>query len=85
MSGCHPNGQPRQPDGGPEGQNKKLLSRQFTKETEHKAALTGSARRAKRSLPKKAQHLKKEQTLTLGSKPAVVEGGDVDGDEVADE
>ncbi len=27
LSGCHPSGQqPRQPDGGPEGQNKKLLS-----------------------------------------------------------
>jgi hypothetical protein len=32
LSGCHPSGQlPRQPDGGPEGQNKELLSRQFTK------------------------------------------------------
>jgi hypothetical protein len=29
--------------------------------------------------------LKKEKTLTLGSKLAVVEGGVVDGDEVADE
>jgi hypothetical protein len=29
--------------------------------------------------------LKKGKTLTLGSKLAVVEGGDVDGDEVADE
>jgi hypothetical protein len=29
--------------------------------------------------------LKKEMTLTVGSKLAVVEGGDVDGDEVADE
>jgi hypothetical protein len=28
--------------------------------------------------------LKKEKTLTLGSKLAVVEGGGVDGDEVAD-
>ncbi len=32
QSGCHPIvQQPRQPDGGPEGQNKELLSRQFTK------------------------------------------------------
>jgi hypothetical protein len=31
LSGCHPSGQkPRQPDGGPEGRNKELLSRQFT-------------------------------------------------------
>jgi hypothetical protein len=29
--------------------------------------------------------LKKEKTLTLGSKLAVVEAGGVDGDEVADE
>jgi hypothetical protein len=29
--------------------------------------------------------LKKEKTLTLGSNLAVVEGGGVDGDEVADE
>jgi hypothetical protein len=29
--------------------------------------------------------LKKEKTLTLGSKLADVEGGGVDGDEVADE
>jgi hypothetical protein len=29
--------------------------------------------------------LKKEKTLTLGPKLAVVEGGGVDGDEVADE
>jgi hypothetical protein len=40
---------------------------------------------AKGSLPKKAQLLKKEKTLTLGSKLAAVERGDVDGDEVADE
>jgi hypothetical protein len=31
LSSCHPSGQqPRQPDGGPEGQNKELLSQQFT-------------------------------------------------------
>ncbi len=44
LSGCHPSGQqPRQPDGGAKGPNKELLSRQFTKDTELKAALTGSA------------------------------------------
>jgi hypothetical protein len=32
LSGCHPSGkQPRQPDGGPKGRNKELLSGQFTK------------------------------------------------------
>jgi hypothetical protein len=42
-------------------------------------------RRAKDSPPKKAPWLKKEKMLTLGSELAVVEGGSVDGDEVADE
>ncbi len=46
-----------------------------------KQLCTGSNRRAKGSLPKKA----KEKTLTLVSNLAVVEGGGVDGDEVADE
>jgi hypothetical protein len=36
-------------------------------------ALTGSARRAQGSPPTKAQWLKKEKTLTLGSKPEVAE------------
>jgi hypothetical protein len=49
-------------------------------------ALTGSTRRAKGSPPKKKQPwLKKEKTLSLGSKLAVVEVCSVDGDEVADE
>jgi hypothetical protein len=39
----------------------------------------------KRLPAKESTRLKKEKTLTLGSKIAVVEGGDVDGDEVADE
>ncbi len=55
------------------------------KETEVKAALTGSTRKAKGSPPKKAQRLKKEKTLTLGSKLAVVEGGGDEGDEIAEE
>ncbi len=60
-------------------------SRQFLKETELKAALTGSTGRAKSSLPKKAQPLKKGKTLTLCSNLKVAEGWDVGGDEVADE
>jgi hypothetical protein len=55
------------------------------KETELKAALNGSTRRAKGSPPKKAPRFKKEKTLTLGSKLAVVERGGVVCDEVADE
>ncbi len=70
---------------GPEGQINNYSHDNLLKETELKAALTVSTRRAKGSPPKKAQRLKKEKTLTLGSKLAVVEGGDVDGDEVADE
>jgi hypothetical protein len=55
LSGCHPNGQqPRQPDGGPEGQIKNYSYDNLLKETELKAALTGSTRRAKGSPPKKA-------------------------------
>ncbi len=58
------------------------------KETELKAALNWSTRRAKGSPLKKAPRLKKEKSLTLGSKLAVVElavveGGGVDADEVA--
>jgi hypothetical protein len=86
LSGCHPSGQqPRQPDGGPEGQIKNYSHNNLLKETELKAAQTGSTRRAKGSPPKKAQRLKTEKTLTVGSNLAVVKGGDVDGDEVADE
>jgi hypothetical protein len=55
------------------------------KEIELKAALTGSTRRAKDSLPKKAQRLKKGKTLTLCSNLEVAEGCDVRGDEVDDE
>ncbi len=55
------------------------------KETELKAALIGSTRRAKGSPPKKAHRQKKGKALTLGSNLAVVEGCGVGGDEVADE
>jgi hypothetical protein len=40
LSGCHPNGQqPRQPDGGTEGQRKNYSHNNLLKETELKAAL----------------------------------------------
>jgi hypothetical protein len=71
--------------GGQRAKIKNFSHDNLLKETELKAAPTGSTRRAKGSPPKKAQRLKKEKTLTLGSKLAVVEVGDVDGDEVADE
>jgi hypothetical protein len=75
---------------GPEGQIKNYSHNNLLKETELKAALNWSTRRAKGSPRKKAPRLKKEKSLTLGSKLAVVElavveGGGVDGDEVADE
>jgi hypothetical protein len=59
---------------------KNYFHNNLLKETELKAALTKSTRRAK-----KAQQSKKGKMLTLGSNLAVVEGGGVDGDEVADE
>jgi hypothetical protein len=86
LSGCHPSGQQlRQPDGGQRAKIKNYTHDNLLKETEFKAALTGSTRRAKGSPPKKAQRLKKRKMLTLGSNLAVVEGCDVRGDEVADE
>jgi hypothetical protein len=54
------------------------------KETELKAALTGSTRRAKGNLPKNAQRLKKGKMLTLCSNLEVAEGGDVKVDEGVD-
>jgi hypothetical protein len=40
LSGCHPSGQqPRQPDGGPEGQIKNYSHNNLLEETELKAAL----------------------------------------------
>jgi hypothetical protein len=86
LSCCHPSGQqPRQPDGEPEGQIKSYSHDNLLKEAELKAAPTESTIRAKDSLPRKAQRLKKGKTLTLGSNLAVLEGGGGDGDEVANE
>jgi hypothetical protein len=85
LSGCHPSGQqPRQPDGGQRAKIKNCSRDNLLKETELKSALTGSTRRAKGSLPKKAQRLKKEKTLTIGSKLEVAEGEDIDVDEGVD-
>jgi hypothetical protein len=54
LSGCHPSGQqPRQPDRGADCQIKNYSYDTLLKETELKAALTGSIRRAKGSPPKK--------------------------------
>jgi hypothetical protein len=71
--------------GGQRAKIKNYSHDNLLKETELKAALIGSTRRAKGSLPNKAQRLKKGKTLTLGSNLAVTEGCDVGGDEVADE
>jgi hypothetical protein len=82
LSGCHPSGQqPRQP----EDQIKNYSHDNLLKETELKAALTGSTGRAKRQPAKEAQQLKKWKTLTLCSSLEVAEGSDVGGDEVDDD
>jgi hypothetical protein len=66
LPGCHSSEQqPRQPDRGPEGQNKGLLSRHITKKRELKEALNWSTRRPKAACQRKAQWLKRK-TLTLG-------------------
>jgi hypothetical protein len=65
LSSCHPSGQQsRQPDGGPEGQNKELLSWQFTKKKQSLKqlwleALEGqkAARQRKHDDWKKERHL----------------------------
>jgi hypothetical protein len=49
--------------GGPEGKIKNYSHDNLLKETELKAALTGSTRREKGSPPKKAQRLKKKRHL----------------------
>jgi hypothetical protein len=49
--------------GGQRAKIKNYSHDNLLKETELKAALTGSTRRAKGSLPKKAQRLKKERHL----------------------
>ncbi len=76
--------QPRQPGGGPKGQNKEPLSQQFTKRTELKAALTGSTRRVKRQPAKESTTIGKGKTLTLCSNLEVAEGEDVEVDEGVD-
>ncbi len=73
--------EPARGGGGPNGQNKELLSHQLTKETELKAALIESTERAKGSPPKKAQRLKKGKMLPLCSNLEVAEGGDEVDDE----
>jgi hypothetical protein len=71
--------------GGQRAEIKNYSHDNLLKETELKAALTGSTVRAKGSPPKKAQRLKKGKTLTLCSNFEVAEGCDVGGDEVDDE
>jgi hypothetical protein len=71
--------------GGQRAKIKNYSHDNLLKETELKAALTGSTGRAKGSLPKKSQQLKKGKTLTLCSNLEVAEGCDVGRDEVDDE
>jgi hypothetical protein len=71
--------------GGKRAKIKNYSHDNLPKETEPKAALTGSTGRAKDSPPKKAQRLKKGKMLTLCSNLEVAEGCDVGGDEVCDE
>jgi hypothetical protein len=70
--------------GGQRAKIKNHSHNNLLKETELKAALTGSTTRAKGSLPKKAQRLKKGKTLTLCSNLEVAEGEDVEVDEGVD-
>jgi hypothetical protein len=67
------------------GQNKELLSQQFTKETELKAALTGSTVGQKQPAKESTTIGKKGKTLTPCSKLEVAVGCDVGGDKVGDE
>jgi hypothetical protein len=78
LSGCHPSGQqPRQPDGGPEGQIKNYSHDNLLKETNQWA---------KGSPPKKAPRFtKKGKTLTLCSNLELAVGDDVVVDEDVDE
>jgi hypothetical protein len=71
--------------GGQRAKIKNYSHDNLLKETELKAALTGSTGRAKGSPPKKAQCVKKGKTLTLCFNLEVAEGCDVRGDEVDDE
>jgi hypothetical protein len=77
LSGCHPSGQqPRHQDGEAKGQIKDYSHDNLRKNTELKAALTGSTVR---------QKAKRRKTLTLCFNLEVPEGGGVGVDEVGDE
>ncbi len=77
LSSCHPSGQQlRQPDGKARGQIKDYSHDNLKKNTELKAALTGSTVRQKAKLRK---------TLTLCSNLEVAKGDGVGVDEVSDE
>jgi hypothetical protein len=67
------------------GPNKELISRQFTKRNRAQSSSDWKHSWAKGSPPKKATIEKKGKTLTLCSNLEVVEGCDVEGDEVGDE
>ncbi len=77
LSGCYPSGrQPRQPDGEVRGQIKDYSHDSLRKNTEIKAAPTGSTVR---------QKAKRRKTLTLCSNLEVAEGDGIGVDEVSDE
>ncbi len=77
LCSCHPSGQqPRQPDGEAKGQIKDSSHDNLRKNTELKAALTGSTVR---------QKAKRRKTLTPCSNLEVAEGDGVGVDEVSDE
>jgi hypothetical protein len=85
LSGCHPSGQqPRQPDRGQRAKIKNYTYDNLLKNTELKAALIGSARRAKRQPSKECTTIEKGKMLTLCSKLEVAEGEDVKVDEGVD-
>jgi hypothetical protein len=67
--------------GGQRAKIKNYSHDNLLKETELKAAVTGSIGGAKGSPPKKAQRLKKGKTLTLCSNLEVAERCDIGGDE----
>ncbi len=64
--------------GGQRAKKKNHSHNNLLKETELKAALTGSTGTANGSPPKKAQRLKKGKTLTLCSNLEFAEGEDVE-------
>jgi hypothetical protein len=77
LSGCHPSGQQlRQTDGKARGQIKDYSHDNLQKNTELKAALTGSTAR---------QKAKRRKSLTLCSNLVVAEGDGVGVDEVSDD